>query len=38
VREIGVSSALLDANHPLAGQQLFLEVELVRLRPAQDPH
>jgi len=38
VREIGASSALLDANHPLAGQQLFLEVELVSLRPAQDPH
>lgn len=38
VREIGAKSALLDANHPLAGQHLFLEVELVSSRSAQDPH
>lgn len=25
---------LLDANHPLAGQELFFEVELVAVRPA----
>jgi peptidylprolyl isomerase len=38
VREIGQGKALLDANHPLAGQHLFLEVELVSAVSAQDPH
>lgn len=35
VRDIGTDAALLDANHPLAGQNLFLEIELVSLIPSQ---
>ncbi len=35
VRDIGADAALLDANHPLAGQNLFLEIELVSLLPSQ---
>jgi len=38
VREIGASHALLDANHPLAGQNLFLEVELVTALSSQSHH
>src|SRR5258708_7021934 len=38
VREIGPSNALLDANHPLAGQNLFLEVELVSSLSPQGLH
>jgi len=38
VREIGASGALLDANHPLAGQHLFLEVELVSALSSQGQH
>jgi FKBP-type peptidyl-prolyl cis-trans isomerase 2 len=38
VREIGESNALLDANHPLAGQNLFLEVELVSARSSEPSH
>jgi len=38
VREIGESNALLDANHPLAGQNLFLEVELVSSVSVQGHH
>ena len=38
VREIGASNALLDANHPLAGQNLFLEVELVSSLSSQGHH
>jgi peptidylprolyl isomerase len=38
VREIGASNALLDANHPLAGQNLFLEVELVSALSSQGQH
>ncbi|MBK7641919.1 MAG: peptidylprolyl isomerase [Planctomycetes bacterium] len=38
VREIGESGALLDANHPLAGQHLFLEVEVVSADPSQTHH
>jgi len=38
VREIGASNAVLDANHPLAGQHLFLEVELVSALSSQGQH
>lgn len=38
IREIGADAAVLDANHPLAGQNLFLEIELVSLHPAQGSH
>jgi peptidylprolyl isomerase len=38
VREIGTSNALLDANHPLAGEHLFLEVELVSALSSQGQH
>ncbi|GMU51112.1 MAG: peptidyl-prolyl cis-trans isomerase [Candidatus Xenobia bacterium] len=31
--EIKGEEVLLDANHPLAGQKLFFEVEVVKLRP-----
>ena len=38
VRELGPSDALLDANHPLAGQNLFLEVEVVSAFSSQGSH
>jgi peptidylprolyl isomerase len=38
VRELGPSDALLDANHPLAGQNLFLEVEVVSAFSSQGHH
>jgi FKBP-type peptidyl-prolyl cis-trans isomerase SlyD len=34
VREIGQSSVTLDFNHPLAGQRLFFQVEVLGIRPA----
>ena len=36
VTEIDDDSVTLDANHPLAGQDLLFELELVEVIPAQD--
>jgi peptidylprolyl isomerase len=33
VRELGDESAVVDGNHPLAGQDLVLDVELVSIEP-----
>jgi len=36
VREIGQTSVTLDFNHPLAGQRLFFEVQVLDIRPATE--
>lgn len=36
VKEITQESALLDANHPLAGQRLHFEVDVVEVRAASE--
>ena len=36
VREVNDDSIVVDANHPLAGQRLHFEVEIVAVRPATD--
>jgi len=35
VREIGDDSAVIDANHPLAGKTLVFDLELVGFQPAE---
>ena len=35
IMEVGEENVLLDTNHPLAGQTLFFEVSVVRLRAAE---
>ena len=36
VREVTEDSVVVDANHPLAGQRLHFEVEIVTVRAATD--